>query len=1164
MPIHRVAVIFDNTARPDTTGIYCRRALGQLVEVEHFLPTEFARLQKQKFDLYLAIDDGLSYLIPGDLRPSAYWAIDTHMDFERELRRAQTVDFVFAAQKDGALRLRERGISNAMWLPLACDPEIHAKHNLPKQFDISFVGNLFPGPREDLLRLIHEKFPNSFIGQRFFMDMACTYSESRIVFNRSLRNDINMRVFEALASGSLLLTNDLRSNGQDELFRDGIHLATYRDPAELLEKIDFYLREEALREEIAERGRQAVLARHTYLHRMRTILDSVARPISAQPTESHAEPAQAPTIDYGKTSIILATCGQLEYTRLCLDSIRSRTPEDFELIVVDNGSTDGTVEFLRSCADVTLILNFENRGFPAAANQGMLAATGRNILLLNNDTVVTTKWLERLLAALHSDPSVGLVGPCSNNISGEQQVSFSYDRLEGIDPFAQQWAVDHHRQTIETDRLVGFCLLIRREVIDKISLLDERFGIGNFEDDDLCRRARQAGYRACIACDAFVHHFGSRTFLASGIDFGKLLDENRRKFEEKWRGTHQQRSGNGSVADRSSGGQPQPPPGEHTPAEAVQPGAGRDSGSEIQPPCGPPFGTAIRADNTHGSTRGSPAANGQPAAPIARPTVPIPAESPPNSDAPLRTQPDRPRFVLCFSPAGDLLLKRDIITLSLCMIERDNETTIGAALESIRPWVDEIVVVDTGSKDKTPEICRQYGARLLAFPWCDDFSAARNESLKHARGRWIFWMDSDDTISAECGQKLRTLADGPHQENTLGYIVQVHCPGAGDEGNLDVTAVDHVKLIRNRPDLRFEGRIHEQLLPAIRRAGGDVAWTDIYVRHSGSDHSPEGFQRKLERDLRILHRELEETPTHPFVLFNLGMTYADAKRYDEAIGYLERCLTVSTPDESHLRKAYALLVSSLSQAGRYDDAWASCQRGLSLYPDDKELLFRSAMVHHHFGRLADAEETYLRVLNGEEPRHFSSIDQGLAGFKTRHNLAIVYDDMGRLDKAEEQWRLIVSEVPNYRPAWRGLTEVLLNQGRTAALSELVNDARRRKDLAGEARLIVSRMREQAGDIDSALRELDAAETELNGDDEPLRRRCRMLFERVAPEAAEGALERLVACDPDDAAAYHNLGTAYLNGRKYSAAARSFRRSLDLRPDSPATKDQLQLALEHSS
>src|SRR5690606_5348800 len=96
-------------------------------------------------------------------------------------------------------------------------------------------------------------------------------------------------------------------------------------------------------------------------------------------------------------------------------------------------------------------------------------------------------------------------------------------------------------------------------------------------------------------------------------------------------------------------------------------------------------------------------------------------------------------------------------TISLCMIVRDNAQTLPAALESIRPFVDEMIVVDTGSVDATPEIAKSLGAKVFEFPWCDDFARARNESLKYATGDWLFWMDSDDTIPAECGRKLRAL-----------------------------------------------------------------------------------------------------------------------------------------------------------------------------------------------------------------------------------------------------------------------------------------------------------------------------------------------------------------------------------------------------------------------
>jgi 2-polyprenyl-3-methyl-5-hydroxy-6-metoxy-1,4-benzoquinol methylase len=292
-PIRRVALIFDNESRPETTGVYCRRALGQLVEVEHFLPSELSRIPRDGFDLYLHIDDGIRYRLPADLRPSAWWVIDTHMDFAWDLEKARDFDFVFVAQKDGAAQLRAGGIASAQWLPLACDPEIHRPHPVEKTFDVGFVGNLCVGPRTELLERILKEYPQSFVGHAYFEEMARVYSASKIAFNRSVRNDVNMRVFEALACGTLLLTNDLAENGQAELFQDGVHLATYHDADELFEKLWYFLQHEQERDRIARAGREAVVGAHTYLHRMQTILNVVAaRPIRSK-VDLHRTPLDA-------------------------------------------------------------------------------------------------------------------------------------------------------------------------------------------------------------------------------------------------------------------------------------------------------------------------------------------------------------------------------------------------------------------------------------------------------------------------------------------------------------------------------------------------------------------------------------------------------------------------------------------------------------------------------------------------------------------------------------------------------------------------------------------------------------------------------------------------------------------------------------------------------
>jgi len=360
------------------------------------------------------------------------------------------------------------------------------------------------------------------------------------------------------------------------------------------------------------------------------------------------------------------------------------------------------------------------------------------------------------------------------------------------------------------------------------------------------------------------------------------------------------------------------------------------------------------------------------------------------------------------------------------MICRDNEDTLRPCLESIRPWVDEMVVVDTGSTDATPRIAEELGARLFHFPWCDDFAAARNESLRHAHGEWLFWMDSDDTIPPECGRKLRTLANGQHAPTTLGYVMKVHCPGERDG---DLTVVDHVKMFRNHPQIRFEFRLHEQVLMSIRRLGGEVGWTDAFVVHSGADRSNEGRKRKYERDLRILADELNTHPDHPFVLFNLGMTYADMDDHQPAVEYLQKCVNVSGVDESHVRKAYALLVASLDKLRRLDSAYESCLRGLALFPDDVELLFRRGILAHSMGRHVEAEEAYLSAIQSQSSEYFASVDPAVASYKARHNLALVYRDMGRPDLAEVQLRNAIGQQPDFAPSNQLIHELLHDRRR---------------------------------------------------------------------------------------------------------------------------------------
>ncbi|MBV9085419.1 MAG: glycosyltransferase [Acidobacteriaceae bacterium] len=238
-------------------------------------------------------------------------------------------------------------------------------------------------------------------------------------------------------------------------------------------------------------------------------------------------------------SILIVTYNNLDYTRLCLKSILDKTSyPNYEIIVVDNASTDGTPEFLESFGrahdHVRVVLNQHNYGFAKGNNIGLAEAAGEYIVFLNNDTVVTHGWLSRLTRYL-SDPAVGMIGPVTNSSGNESRIEVDYNDINDMDRFAAAYTRHNDGVTFDIHMLALFCAALRKSTLEEVGLLDERFGIGMFEDDDYAMRIRQRGYRVICAEDVFIHHWGSASFSRLNEDlYRKLFEENRRKFEEKW------------------------------------------------------------------------------------------------------------------------------------------------------------------------------------------------------------------------------------------------------------------------------------------------------------------------------------------------------------------------------------------------------------------------------------------------------------------------------------------------------------------------------------------------------------------------------------------------------------------------------------------------------
>ncbi|CAH0118461.1 glycosyltransferase family 2 protein [Paenibacillus sp. CECT 9249] len=235
------------------------------------------------------------------------------------------------------------------------------------------------------------------------------------------------------------------------------------------------------------------------------------------------------------TSIIIPTYNQLEYLKACIDSIRIHTPTPYEIIVVDNASTDGTEQYLqRLGGEVRYRVHDRNLGFAGAINTGLMMAKGTTIALLNNDVIATRNWLANMLSCLHSDPGIGMVGPVTNYIGGDQQIEVPYRNLEEMHAFAEGHNRPDRTKWQRTDRLVGFCLLFRRELFEQAGYLDEGYEMGNFEDDDYVIRVRLLGYSLMTARDTFVHHFGSVSMKALGDGLQTVNDRNSAFFSQKW------------------------------------------------------------------------------------------------------------------------------------------------------------------------------------------------------------------------------------------------------------------------------------------------------------------------------------------------------------------------------------------------------------------------------------------------------------------------------------------------------------------------------------------------------------------------------------------------------------------------------------------------------
>lgn len=340
--------------------------------------------------------------------------------------------------------------------------------------------------------------------------------------------------------------------------------------------------------------------------------------------------------------------------------------------------------------------------------------------------------------------------------------------------------------------------------------------------------------------------------------------------------------------------------------------------------------------------------------------------------------------------------------LSVAMIVRDEQEMLPEALASVRCIADEIVVIDTGSRDATAKVAQAAGARVASMSWSEDFSAARNYAIAQATGDWILWLDAGERLSDRCGPLLREFVQAS-PDRSQAWLCMVQPPPE----RVDVPAeqIGQVRLIPRRSDLRFSGRVAESLHPALARAGMTVGLGPWRILRTSREHDPQIKRARAERDLHLIELEVREQGTSPRLFIALGKCCAALGELTKGANYFRQAVQTAAPGSTEMLSAYYGLLTSFPTDVIGSNAQLElCIEALEVFPYDAQLLCAMGGYLQAQGQLALAQRSY-RAANqfgqiNPETWHVASVGE-VAAICLSLNLQLMSDDAGAVAVLEE-------------------------------------------------------------------------------------------------------------------------------------------------------------------
>jgi len=376
--------------------------------------------------------------------------------------------------------------------------------------------------------------------------------------------------------------------------------------------------------------------------------------------------------------------------------------------------------------------------------------------------------------------------------------------------------------------------------------------------------------------------------------------------------------------------------------------------------------------------------------------------------------------------------------LSLCLIVKNEEAVLARCIQSVREAVDEVIVLDTGSIDRTVDIAEENGACVYRFTWVNDFAAARNAAIDRAKGQWILILDADEALYPGHGKRLREKLEGLARAEAEAFFMQVVNYYGFRDKLLGSTVCSSLRVFRNVPGYRYRGKIHEQIVDPILKANpqAKLVFTDLQIEHDGYLVETVQEKGKSQRNIALLEKELVETVDPAFHRYNIAVEYIRLNDYERALAELAHCK--SYPYFRNTSYAHTVLrqeIDCLDAIGRVEEAIEACRKAVDIFQDYTDLHLRLGMLHYRLERWEEAKEGFLAALRiGNPPAHYNT-QSGAGTYIPSFHLGKTYEQQRDFPRAIESYLHALHHNPASLPPFLRIVSLLV---RTTDARELMD------------------------------------------------------------------------------------------------------------------------------